>query len=343
MANTESESEKTSSELAGQSMPNLSDTKMSNNAENNFSANDLVQAMVQQQNVLLQTLQAIKACAPTNKETQSVNAAGPSKQDNESEAMAPVSYDLEEISSENECSDSDIDNDELQEMQKLYDDSDNVSVKIHDKLAENINLSFRKKLSKENQNSMMDKFKRPENCHNMTVPKVNIEFWEEANSAARAKDIQLARAQSLLTKAAVPLTQMAQKCLEKRKKDISISECTDAMVLLSSAFTEITQLRREMFKSTMSSQYKNRLCSTDNEPSTKWIFGDDLAKKMKEIQDTQTVSSKLQKERSYSLNRYKPYPKKNNFQKGKQPMNRKPFLGKRYHKAAAHKHKETRM
>ena len=43
----------------------------------------------------------------------------------------------------------------------------------------------------------------------------------------------------------------------------------------------------------MNHDCKSRLCSTENETSRKWIFWDDLGKKIKDIHDTKSISSKL--------------------------------------------------
>ena len=84
---------------------------------------------------------------------------------------------------------------------------------------------------------------------------------------------ELIKNQALILTACASVTEIVQKCLTNNKDDITTKEYTKALVSLSSAFTELTQVRRESFKSGMNQDYKSRLCSTDNEPSTKWFWG----------------------------------------------------------------------
>ena len=352
-----------SAELAGQSIPTNQGQSIPTCSGHSMPER-ILQAMLQQQSLLLKTVQALNTnvsesksdneltnksdneltnkCGnePTNKSgneptNKSGNEPTPVESD-DSRVNAPLSYDLDEVSSDDER-DCASDSEDLLTMQKLYDNSDNFSDKVHDKLADNINLSLRKRLSKKDQRDILDQYKRPENVDNMSVPKVNIELWEDANQNMKNKDMNLSKIQALILTACASVTEIVQKCLTKNKDGITTKECTKALVSLSAAFTELTQVRRESFKSGMNHDYKSRLCSTDNEPSTKWIFGDDLGKKIKDIHDTKSISSKLvmRRDKGFEKLRHHPFSKK-----GKQPISRKPFLGKRRFQKSKYKNVE---
>ncbi|XP_053379287.1 uncharacterized protein LOC128548459 [Mercenaria mercenaria] len=287
---------------------------MSNSADQSMSANELMQAMLQQQALLMNTLKTMQSSSSNDKEkvilsdTDSVENPESVVRKNVGNVKdtAPACYDLEEVSSESE-EDSADEFEGLADMKKLYDESDSVGEKIHDKLACNVSLSFRKRLLKEDQTAMMEKFKRPENCESMTVPKVNVVVWDEAKAHVRVRDINLAKEQNMILKASIPITQMAQKCLSKKKQEIRVSQCTDALVLLSAAFIELIFTRRENFKMSMSNQYRSRAALRMSLQQIGFLR-DDLAKRMKEIQDTKSVSEKLVMCRDHEFSKYRSRP-----------------------------------
>jgi hypothetical protein len=88
-----------------------------------------------------------------------------------------------------------------------------------------------------------------------------------------------------------------------------MQKCTS----LSATFIEQTQMKRGNFKPGMHQEFKSRLCST----SKRWIFGDKLGKKMKEINGTKAVSSKLTiRSEKGSFNKHRRHPYSNS-KKGK--------------------------
>ncbi|XP_060562749.1 uncharacterized protein LOC132722295 [Ruditapes philippinarum] len=349
-ANSQNESSCQSNiaELAGQSIPNeqgqsipIEQGQSIPTISGQSMPDGILQAMLHQQTLLLKTVQALQQKTINDKnDCVSDGESGNESTQVRTSSNAPASYELDDVSSEEEKSDT-SDCEDLRSMNKLYNESDNVTDEIHEKLASNINLSLRKRLSKKDQKEVLENFHRPANVVNMRFPKVNIELWEDAHQNLRNKDMNLSKTQGLILTACSSVVEIAQKCLTKQKKEIKTKECTNALVCLSAAFTEITQIRRENFKSGMHQEFKSRLCSTDNEPSTKWIFGDELGKKIKEINDTKAVSLKLtiRSERG-SFNKHRSHPYSNS-KKGKQPMYKKPFLGKRRFQKSKYKTEEN--
>ena len=300
---------------------------LSLSTDHSVPVQDLMQTMVKQQSDLLAAIANLSkpvdssSCVSEggdnpNQESPSVATLGAPHKDSADDA--PGSYDLEVVSSTDDEQDSDLDT-SLDVYHQLYNDDDSVSDNVNVKLAENVNLSFRKRLSRDNQTKFSEKFSRPANCANLRVPKVNPEVWEEANSMLRNKDLQLGKVQSLLVKAAIPVIDMAQRCLQKEKKSISVGQCTDALVMMASAVTELTQIRRDSLRPALPSQFRSRLCGSETQPSTDFVFGDELGKKLKEMKE---AKNKIQ---PGAADRYRPYHGKDS-RKGKFPS-KKPFLG----------------
>ena len=84
----------------------------------------------------------------------------------------------------------------------------------------------------------MEKYNRPENCNNLSNPKVNEEIWEDAFPYMRRNDGAMRKAISHLTKGMIPLIQVIDSCVTAAKNgdkvDIksTISSGNDALRLL---------------------------------------------------------------------------------------------------------------
>ena len=72
----------------------------------------------------------------------------------------------------------------------------------------------------------------------------------------------------------------------------------DGVLLLANANQELTYRRRELMRPQLNSNYRH-LCSPSN-PVTAELFGDDLPKAVKDISDTNRLSSNLNKDSSFS-------------------------------------------
>lgn len=266
------------------------------------------------------------ADSASNETTDSVSEPGTSGE------CAPINYALE--SSDTEESENETDGEDLlAKMELMYSDSDGTGEKVNEKLAKNVNLSFRKFLSTTNQKTVKEKYKIPSNCENVKVPKVNFEIWEEARHFIKTKDLSLVKAQTLMSKAAVPIIEIVNEGLKEKgsqeeKSKTRITKASDALIMLASAFTELNQIRKDNFKRGLPAQYRNRLCNTGNEPSKDWLFGDELPKKIKEINDTRSMSSKLSRKPEMSSYRHQPYKADYRRNKIAGYGKSKPFLGK---------------
>lgn len=79
----------------------------------------------------------------------------------------------------------------------------------------------------------------------------------------------------------------------KDKSSQNLTKCTDSLILLASSFTELSQLHKEQFKLAIQDQYKLRLCSQSNKPSTYLLFSDDLSKQIEDINVMKALASKI--------------------------------------------------
>ena len=104
--------------------------------------------------------------------------------------------------------------------------------KVNDKLSKLINTMLRAKVSDEKMTEKPGRFKQPQNCENLVLPKVNPEIWSKMASRAKSRDLNLQNVQSYhLIMGLVPVIQSLQKLYDWRKmakkaadKSVSISD-----------------------------------------------------------------------------------------------------------------------
>ena len=78
--------------------------------------------------------------------------------------------------------------------------------------------------------------------------------------------------------------------------DDTVGSFMDGVLLLANANQELNYRRRELMRPQFNASYRH-LCSPSN-PVTSLLFGDDLPKAVKDISDTNRLSSKLTKDTS---------------------------------------------
>ena len=181
----------------------------------------------------------------------------------------------------------------VQALAQSFGDTEKTGSAINKQLAKIVNEAFRSFPTKELVTEWEDKYPRPENCAKMTVPKLNEEVYNSLNNhrEAQYRDRRLQSAQQLIINAAVPIIQIMQ-LIGERKGSFDFQKCLqlagDSLCLTSAVFTGLALRRRDFIKPYLSNQYR-KLCSTQN-PLTSELFGDDLAKQIRDINDTKKVN-----------------------------------------------------
>ena len=218
------------------------------------------------------------------------------------------------------CEDSDRDDDFDAALSQLLEDfgGDDVPGKpVNDKLADIVNKIVRAKLPKEKLTDKLsdEAYRRPANCQNLTVPKINPEMWDKVK-AVRSADIKMQRLQTMLQKAMVPVILMYDDLrkyhghVKPSKQQVGLSRATmakyaaDTLALLANLNWELTQARKDAIKPSLNGSYK-QICS-DAKPFTDLLFGDNLPATLRDIGATSRVSQAATASSGY--NRYKKGP-----------------------------------
>ena len=108
-------------------------------------------------------------------------------------------------------------------------------------------------------------------------------------------------------------------------------ESTDAFALIGNANLELNQRRRELMKPNLHTDYKHLCSSISSVTITDQLFGDDLAKEVKEWTEVNRVGKKVAT--NYGSTQRSRHDSRNTRQfsnydsKGRGYRNRRPFLG----------------
>lgn len=189
-------------------------------------------------------------------------------------------------------------NDELlTELSAGLTDEEKKGPKVTKQLADIVNKRWVKKLAPEKISSLLAKYSQPENCSEVTVTRVNPEIWAPLNAAQRKADLRMANLQQALQKATFATVMATDKLLgmknDPKNTSLQLNELitnnVDVVALLGHAAHELSHLRQEKLKPALKPAY-HALCSSEAvTASTKYLFGDDLAKQIRDAKETNRI------------------------------------------------------
>ena len=162
-----------------------------------------------------------------------------------------------------------------------------------------VNKRWAKILAPEKITLILEKYSPPENCSEVTVMRVNREIWAPLNAAQRKADLRMANLQQTLQKATFATVVTTDKLLSMKNDPKStslqlnelITNNIDVVALLGHAAHELSHLRQEKLKPALKPAY-HALCSPETiTASTKYLFGDDLAKQIRDAKETKCIGN----------------------------------------------------
>ena len=188
---------------------------------------------------------------------------------------------------------------------------------VSEGLADSLKFMLSEKLDEKVLTEVMDLYEIPVNCAELRVPKVNATIWKSVSSKTRSYDLKMERIQKCLVKGLIALT---------KNMDNPTAPQQDALACLASGFFESNMLRREMIKPELNPKYAH-LCK----PSiivTEQLFGDDLSRQIKDLDEAQKATGQMMKQRMpfFKKQRYNPYGNFRGRGRGRGNI-RMPFLG----------------
>ncbi|CAG2201389.1 unnamed protein product [Mytilus edulis] len=127
------------------------------------------------------------------------------------------------------------------------------------------------------------------------IPSVNEEVWGEKHSmlnAIRSRDLKLQKIMGYVIKGMIPAIETTNDICSLKKNTFeptkNLRKMTDGIRMFAASYTQLNQYRKENFKPIMVGKFKKHTY-TNNSVSDK-LFGDDLQKKIEDIQKSKKIS-----------------------------------------------------
>jgi len=204
-----------------------------------------------------------------------------------------------------QVSDSDADETDtfMEDLQQFFETGDSTAPDLETKMATIVNTSLRASVGEQKINDLCDRLLRPKNCDGLIVPKVNQEIWARLQRFTRNRDLAMQKIQSYMAKAMIPMLKAMQEMREVIKSGRGntsrttlptaqwLTMTSESFRVMALGFVKITNQRKEMIRPDLSENYR-QLCSDQNKV-TSFLFGDDLGKKIKEIEDSERVGNRV--------------------------------------------------
>ena len=175
--------------------------------------------------------------------------------------------------------------------------SEDIGPPITDKLASIVNKKFSDDVDLTKLKSILNTHKKPENCTELFVPRVNTEIWHKMKPHQRKADIKLSNLQDTLIKGVSALTTASNDLLVCREtktlpnyKDL-LSQLLDATALFGHVCQELSFKRKETIKPILHPDFKS-VCSHTHKVG-RLLFGEDLAKVVQDLRPSTKVVTQL--------------------------------------------------
>ncbi|CAC5357570.1 unnamed protein product [Mytilus coruscus] len=170
---------------------------------------------------------------------------------------------------------------------------------------------------KANVDEIVKDSKIPLNCKNIIPPQVNVEIWSFLRRNVKSLDLNMQNVQRMLGNGIVPVIRLAE-LLSKKDPDVKElrAHTTRAMTILSSVFFEFSYSRKMILKPHLEPKY-HLLCNRKEEIG-EILFGDDVSKRIKQINEAQKLQGFMCRRSGSSKNFFQPQGSgaKGNFRRG---------------------------
>ncbi|CAB3994449.1 Hypothetical predicted protein, partial [Paramuricea clavata] len=175
--------------------------------------------------------------------------------------------------------------------------SEDTGPPINDKLASIVNKNFSDDVDLTKLKSILNTHKKPENCTELFVPRVNTEIWHKMMPHQRKADIKFSNLQDTLIKGVSALTTASNDLLVCREtktlpnyKDF-LSQLLDATALFGHVCQELSFKRKETIKPILHPDFKS-VCSRTHKVR-RLLFGEDLPKVVQDLRASTKVVAQL--------------------------------------------------
>ena len=237
--------------------------------------------------------------------------------DSTTNPLDPIQSLLEDISSESE----EEGDEALQDLMNYFGQEENLGPDLDSKVKHMADLGLRMDASRIRDKEEAQKILRPANCEALAPPKVNPDIWSIMSTRTKSHDLAITRIQGLLLKGIIPVLRALEDARSRKDKD-NTHRLADSFRMLAMANSLSSQLRKEGISWDLNKAFRP-LCSP-RQPVSTLLFGDSLAKDVKDIRDRHATGDRL------SLGNFKArHAKSRHSAKPYSRQTKKPFLGQK--------------
>jgi len=199
------------------------------------------------------------------------------------------------------------DNSEPSNPVQFYEVSETVGTDVDKQLAGIITTVSTSRLSEDKLREKSSLYVRPANCPPLVATRVNPEIWDKLSPLTRSKDIKFQKVQKSIIHGMVAVTSCADLLVKATRNAETIgvdkmagmvTSLVDGLALITNANQELNQCRRDDHRSDLNDAYKS-LCTPNHEiDTTEWLYGPNLPARIKDMNETNKMSSQLGTRRS---------------------------------------------
>ncbi|CAC5388208.1 unnamed protein product [Mytilus coruscus] len=182
------------------------------------------------------------------------------------------------------------------ELPKIFEDDEKYDEEVSPSLAKVFDNICKKK---SDVSVMTREMKILVNCNSLVAPPVNAEIWQFLRRKAKTADLNLQTIQKSLGCGMVPLIRVAE-ILKSKTPDVKLmrENISKALAILSNTHFELSIKKRMSLKPHIDKKY-HQLCNR-NEDVGSSLFGDEVGKRLKDINEINKINKNITS--SYSRN-----------------------------------------
>ena len=182
-------------------------------------------------------------------------------------------------------------------MPSICEETEAFGPPVSDMIANIVNANCVTKPLEDKVKEIHSRYQTPRNCEFLGVPKVNKELWFDLSKPVRMKDLALQDVQKNIVKANQALVVTLERVIKAEDKEEKIDPSTilpqllDMLNVLGNAIFLTSLKRRDELRPHINKSFQS-VCSKSTKIIT-LLFGDDLAKQIKDISEVNKISRKV--------------------------------------------------
>lgn len=204
--------------------------------------------------------------------------------------------DVDQLTGQNTVVNDQLDTELLQDLANELEEDEPTGPSINQSLADIANKRWGKQLGPDKVKTLLNKYKRPENCGNIAEIRVNTEIWNQLSAQKKKTDLQLSNIQQTARKVLFANLQMTSVLMEAgRQMDTKslLAQVVDSVALLGHISHNLSQLRRDQIRPALKSDYASICSSSSEHNDSKYLFGDDLPKRLREAKESCRIGNTM--------------------------------------------------